>query len=161
VWLFFVCTFIILKLCLIYKKLLIRYVHIINLCYFFVIIRSGDLRYFAVVVLVCLFIFSIVGIGDSMSLISYLNSDCENIEIVDCDEFCQVIKIDKENSSVLLSNLCVEEINKFYIEDRLIVEGYTNKLKKYVVVDGMKMNIQVSISDNVCLVGYPLIKNSF
>jgi len=119
------------------------------------------LRYFAVVVLVCLFIFSIVGIGDSMSLISYLNSDCENIEIVDCDEFCQVIKIDKENSSVLLSNLCVEEINKFYIEDRLIVEGYTNKLKKYVVVDGMKMNIQVSISDNVCLVGYPLIKNSF
>lgn len=47
------------------------------------------------------------------------------------------------------------------LSDRRVLEGYSNKLNSYIVIDGRKVNIQLSIYDDLIVVGYPLIFNSF
>lgn len=56
-------------------------------------------------------------------------------------------------------NICI--VNKFCIDDRLIIEGYSNLIKDYVVINNQKVNVQISIADDIVLLGVPLIKNSF
>jgi hypothetical protein len=56
-------------------------------------------------------------------------------------------------------NVDVSDI--FEVEDRVIVEGYSNMFPYYVVKNNTKSNIQISYTDDVCLVGYPLIEGSF
>jgi hypothetical protein len=56
-------------------------------------------------------------------------------------------------------NVCV--VNQFYINDRLIIEGYSNDITDYVVINNQKINMQISVSDDMCILGVPLIKNSF
>ena len=54
------------------------------------------------------------------------------------------------------------EVNSTYeVSDRLIIEGYTHRLKNYIVIDGRKTNIQMSICEDVILIGSPLINQSF
>ena len=119
------------------------------------------MRYLALVIIVVLSILYGAGVMNSKSLISVAESSCFSFDIVDLSLDNQVIKIDKKEYGNLMSRLHIEEINVFYIEDRLIVEGYSNMLNNFILIDNMRINIQVSISEDVCLVGYPLIKNSF
>lgn len=39
--------------------------------------------------------------------------------------------------------------------------GYTTKFKNYVIVDGEKVNVQISVNNNKIIVGHPLILQGF
>ena len=52
-------------------------------------------------------------------------------------------------------------LSKTVLEDRVIIEGYTNKIKSYFVLNNLKVNIQISIFNGEAIVGSPLIDNSF
>ena len=86
---------------------------------------------------------------------------------VDCVE----ILSDLDNEKLLKIKGCLvddfvefldlQNYSKFTIEDRVVIEGYSNKLNNYIVINNKKINVQISVSQDCCLVGYPLIKNSF
>lgn len=85
---------------------------------------------------------------DSLSIEYKKNSDKEYL-----------ICIDDYNK--ILEKLNVVVLNKFYVEDRLVIEGYTSDINEYVVIDESRVNIQISLSDDCCVLGVPLINNSF
>ena len=55
----------------------------------------------------------------------------------------------------------MEIVNTKTIFDRKIIEGYCPDLNKYMVIDGVRVNIQISYYDNKMIIGYPLIMQSF
>lgn len=73
----------------------------------------------------------------------------------------QVLELDANSLNKLSNFLNLEVVNKNEISDRLIIEGYSNKLKDYIVINGRKVNVQLSISDGKIIMGYPLINGSF
>lgn len=73
----------------------------------------------------------------------------------------QTLELDASSLNKLTSFLNLEVVNKNEISDRVVIEGYSNKLKDYVVINGRKVNIQLSIFDNKIIMGYPLINGSF
>ena len=98
------------------------------------------------------------GNNDSLvNALGCLNSDCDIIVSND-SEIVYLSNVDYEN---IIDTLGLEIHYSGYISDRFIVEGYSNKLNDYIVVDGIKTNVQISVFDNQIIVGYPLIDNSF
>lgn len=74
---------------------------------------------------------------------------------------CVVININNSNYEKLIDVLDLEIINKQYIYDRLIVEGYSHLIGESTCVKGYKCNVQLSIGDSSMIVGSPLIAGSF
>ena len=72
-----------------------------------------------------------------------------------------LVKIDGCNYEEIVKLLNVEVHDCSEIADRVIIEGYTSRFKKYCIVDGLKTNIQMSVNGDEVLIGYPLIKGSF
>lgn len=95
---------------------------------------------------------------DLISMVKKLDVNCEYI--IDGGSN-QLVKINEDNYSKIINNLNVEIVKKYEIEDRLIIEGYTKELNDYKVINNQKINIQMSITENEILIGYPLIYNSF
>jgi len=87
--------------------------------------------------------------------------DISVCEVFEYDKMHFYLKTSNDNYDKFIDFFNVEIINKFCINDRAVVEGYSNKLKNFVVINGRKINIQFSIFDDIMLVGYPLIKKSF
>ena len=83
------------------------------------------------------------------------------VENFEYNDNYQTLELDASSLNKLTSFLNLEVVNKNEISDRVIIEGYSNKLKDYVVVNNMKVNIQMSIDDEKILLGYPLIDASF
>jgi len=76
--------------------------------------------------------------------------------------YSEIVTLDNEvNCDDLLRNLNLEIYSKDIISDRIVIEGYTSKINKYILINGKKTNIQISISDDEFIIGTPLIKNSF
>ena len=119
------------------------------------------MRFFSIIVVVAMMVLFVDFYSSKSSLIYCLNRiDFETCVIENnCDS--QVIKIDKNNCKKLLKNLSVEINKKYELGNRIIIEGYTNKLNDYILINNIKTNLQISIFEDDCLVGYPLIKNSF
>lgn len=95
------------------------------------------------------------------SLVIFAKNWSENITIINDDECEELILINKKYLEDFLSKINLEVYNKINLNDRVVIEGYTSNLRDYVVVNNSKINIQISICDDSCLIGYPLIKNSF
>ncbi len=72
-----------------------------------------------------------------------------------------IIEISNDEVEIFLEKMNVQILNKFEVSDRLIIEGYTNKIANYVLVNNCKINIQLSIADNMVIIGSPLINGSF
>lgn len=66
-----------------------------------------------------------------------------------------------EDFEDVLSKLRCQIIDKKYVSDRLVIEGYSGLIRDFVVINGNKVNIQISVSDNIVLMGCPLINSSF
>lgn len=77
------------------------------------------------------------------------------------NENFQVLELDANSLNKLSNFLNLEIVNENEISDRLIIEGYSNKLKDYIVINGRKVNVQLSISGDKIIMGYPLINGSF
>ena len=115
-------------------------------------------------------IFALVVIFVSI-LIFYFYSSPSAYEIlkaknIDALEF----SIDSENEILIFDKKCLDEIIdslnlEIYlmkeISDRIIIEGYSNKLNDFIIVNNMKVNIQISVDDERIILGYPLIDTSF
>lgn len=112
------------------------------------------------IILILLSVF-LVNFHKNSSLISVASKVCNNYEIIDDNFNGQIVKVDNENLQKIMDELCVEIISKNYVCGRDIIEGYSNVLNDYIVINGRKTNIQISIIDNYILVGYPLINNYF
>lgn len=83
------------------------------------------------------------------------------VENFEYNDNYQTLELDASSLNKLTSFLNLEVVNKNEISDRVIIEGYSNKLRDYVVINGRKVNIQLSIFDNKIIMGYPLINGSF
>ena len=78
-------------------------------------------------------------------------------DIVDLESHCDAQKL----YFALVDKLNLQNCNKFFIEDRYIIEGYSSHINNYIVMNNRKINIQISVSNGVCLIGSPVIKKSF
>ncbi len=90
-------------------------------------------------------------------LIVVAKNSIESFEILDNE----LIEFDDIYLDDFLSNINMDNYKEFFVEDRVIIEGYTASIIDYITVGDKKINIQISISDGKCLVGSPVIKNSF
>lgn len=88
------------------------------------------------------------------NVISCIGIACSN-------DYQGAVGISPNNVDELLNKLDVKVVSKFKVSERLIIEGYTTKIANYIVIDGRKINVQISVSDDVALVGSPLIDGSF
>lgn len=107
---------------------------------------------------VCVFVLGV------LFVINYLSNDCfykEKIVDFSCDWGLTNCEISASNYEMIFNKLNVVIINKRLIEDRLIIEGYSSEIGDSVMVNGVRVNIQVSVCDDKCILGIPLIKNSF
>lgn len=116
-------------------------------------------KIFAFLPLVCLAFLSFN--YSEKSLINVVAEEVNNYVIIESDETYQVLEIDASEIDKILSHLNVEIINKKNVSGRLIIEGFSLALNDYIIINNRKINIQISIDDDSCLIGYPLIKNSF
>ena len=76
-------------------------------------------------------------------------------------EDCVCVSLNSKDLLSLIDVLSIEIVDSFFVEDRFVLEGYSSNLKKSVCVNYRKINIQIMVCGDMCLVGYPLIKNSF
>lgn len=95
------------------------------------------------------------------NLIEYVYKASVSAEVL-VDKFNEkLIKIDVDKLDDFIDGLYLQNYNEFILEDRIIIEGYSNKIIPNIISSNKKINIQISIFDGYCLVGSPLIKNSF
>lgn len=87
----------------------------------------------------------------------------KNIEISDFDNDSdnEILIFEREFLNEIIDGLNLEIYLMREISDRVIIEGYTNKLNNFVVVNNLKINIQIAIDENKITLGYPLIDGSF
>lgn len=116
-------------------------------------------RFFALIII------AVISIG-----MFFLSKTNLNLMIESCgvgvDKFVvcgdsQVVEMNSKAYSKIKNILNLEVVDKNEIAGRTIIEGYSNKLKNYVVINNRKVNIQISICDDKMIVGYPLINGSF
>ena len=113
----------------------------------------------SVIIIVAMVVLYTVSGGNN--LIVYAKSITENMIVLSNEKDEQLISICEENLDDFISKLNIQNCNKFFIEDRCIIEGYSSYINNYIVMNNQKINIQISVSDGVCLIGSPVIKNSF
>lgn len=72
--------------------------------------------------------------------------------------------------SVVVNNISLKKIikilnlnvlKKYYINNDLVVIGYSNKLNHYLISENKKVNIQIKVGQENIIVGYPLIMEGF
>ncbi len=112
-------------------------------------------------VLMC-FLLSVFYFFDTQNtFIVFASNVFDEVEVLVDKNDEKLIEVDASSVDNFIKIIGLKNYSKFALEDRVIIEGYSNKLKDYVVINNHKINIQISITDNLCLIGYPLIKNSF
>ena len=116
-------------------------------------------RFICLLFIIC-FCVLVIDVYKQNSLFSSVCDTSLNIVRFEDGDGCQYLYC---NNSIdeIVDSLNVEVVNCFNISDRVVVEGYINSLSKYSVVDGRKINVQMSAFDGGVLVGYPLINKSF
>ena len=114
------------------------------------------IRVFSVIILLVLFAINTYcndccydNVVNAMSLLSCRQNKYGDYN-VSCDQVDSIIK-----------NLNALVVNKKEVSDRVVIEAYSPLINDYVIVNNIKINIQISIADENCILGIPLIKNSF
>ena len=73
----------------------------------------------------------------------------------------KLIKFDDISIDKIIKIFNIEIVKKFYINDRVVVEGYSDYFDGAKIINSRKVNVQVSFCNEEVLLGSPLIKNSF
>ncbi len=95
------------------------------------------------------------------SLITCACDEIKDVEIL-VDNFNEkLIQVNADNIDDFVAFLNLQNFKKIKLEDRIIMEGYSNRIKGYIVSNNKKINIQISVGKDLCLVGSPLINGSF
>ena len=96
---------------------------------------------------------------DSIDFLSRFDS--LDIVSIDCFENSYTATLENVDYWKLIDLFDVDIYKSSEISGRLVMEGYSSMLKNYCVVDGLKTNMQISVCDDIVVIGYPLIKGSF
>lgn len=91
----------------------------------------------------------------------YVAKNINDYTILNSNKNASTIKVNDSDYDILLKQLSIEKVNEFIAGDSFIIEGYTSLLPKFKVLNGRKVNIQISVNSNYYIVGYPLINGSF
>lgn len=112
-----------------------------------------------------LFFVFLIGIlyvfSSSQNLVLYAKNTTENIRVLNDDFGEELIVISEDYLENFLHGLNLQNKNIFKVEDRIIIEGYSNKIRNSIKINNKKINVQISIFEGECLIGSPFIKNSF
>lgn len=95
------------------------------------------------------------------SLLSVIESSELDYHISVINDDYQLLELSADDYKNVASMLNLEIVNKLELSDRIVIEGYSNKLQNHLTIDNKKINIQISITENLLLVGSPLIYDSF
>ena len=95
------------------------------------------------------------------NLITFAKSVASSVVVLSDDNDSRLVSILDEDLELFVDKLNLQNYSEFYIEDRLIIEGYSSMIDDHIVINNNKINIQISVSDGACLIGSPMIKNSF
>ena len=104
-----------------------------------------------------LIIIILYSISTKSNLVNVLKFD--DFELLNMGD--EIVIYDEIDCDELLNDLMLEVYSNEVISDRIIIEGYSHKIKNYIVIDNRKVNVQISISDDSIIIGSPLISNSF
>ena len=114
---------------------------------------------------VCIFLVLVVLIlyyfSEPNNLIVFAKSNLDNCVILNDEIDEKLIMISQDELDDFLSKINLQNYREFNIEDRLIIEGYSNYINDYIIINNFKVNIQISVSNYKCLIGSPMIKQSF
>ena len=97
--------------------------------------------------------------NSSIDFLTSISQFC--ISSVECFDNNYIVTIQGADYDEVIDLFNVEVCRCNVVSNRLIIEGYTNMLSDYYVVDGVKTNIQMSVFDDLIMIGYPLLKCSF
>lgn len=116
-------------------------------------------RFLALIIIAILFVCVFFLDKTNLNLIIQNSGVCVDKFVV-CGN-SQVLELKSLDYSKVKNILNLEIVESNEIAGRTIIEGYSNKLKNYFVVNNRKVNIQISICDDKMTIGYPLIAGSF
>ena len=112
-------------------------------------------------VLMLVFLMLLFCCGNQNNLINYVSGLSIPAEILVDKNNEKLVKFDSGKINDFIKGLCLQNYNEFILEDRVVIEGYSNKIFSNVSFSKRKINIQISVFDGCCLVGSPIIKTSF
>lgn len=112
-------------------------------------------RYFAIIFIIFLSILIIL--SNERSFESYVSSMGADGEFLNETTYKICGKINDD----FLDKIDINILSKKCLEDRTIIEGYTDKIVGYKVINNCKVNLQISISEDCVILGSPLITGSF
>ena len=108
----------------------------------------------------CVLIFLVIYFNcDSINFLSELNSF--SVESIECFENNYTVTLENVDYQKLIDLFDIDIYKSTEFSGRLVLEGYSSMLNNYCVVEGLKTNVQISVYDNIVVVGFPLIKGSF
>lgn len=112
-------------------------------------------RYFAIIFIIFLSILLIL--SNERSFENYVSSMGVDGEFLNETTY----KICGKINDTFLDKIDINILSKKCLEDRVIIEGYTDKIVGYRVLNNCKVNLQISISEDCVILGSPLITGSF
>ena len=115
-------------------------------------------RFFVIIIFIFLIIFLI---GSGVSSFQDVVCDVCGDAVLGIEDSSIFAIVDKDDLSDLMNVFSFEMVGVVRLEDRIILEGYSSFLENFVVCNGQKINLQIMLNDELCVIGYPLIKNSF
>lgn len=116
-------------------------------------------RICSLIIIIVLFV--LVYCESSSSICTKVSALNYNFEYFSSDE-CELLVVhDVENVENFLSSLNIEIRSRHIVSDRVIIEGFFNNCNKYLIIDGLKTNIQLSFTGDELIIGVPLIMGSF
>ena len=126
---------------------------------FFAEVIVRIVRVVSVLILIAMSI--LLGFDNNKKFIDVVSVNCYDFEIVDLDGDSAVVIVSLHDWDKLKNDLAVESVYVEKVAGREVIECYSSRIKGGVMINGRKVNLQVSINDDKCVIGCPLIKNSF
>lgn len=79
------------------------------------------------------------------------------------DYYNKDLKLNKQQLSLtqIEEQLGLKIVSNIELENRKVITAFTQKLRNFIYLNGEKINIQISLSENEIKIGYPLILGSF
>lgn len=116
-------------------------------------------RLLSVVILLC-FSWLIINTNNYYFQKNILGS-CKEYSVVDCNDNTCVVEMPYSIWIEWSNNLSFDIIDSEIVSGREVLECYIPTLNNCVNINGAKVNMQVSICGDACIVGFPMIANSF
>lgn len=84
----------------------------------------------------------------------------ENAGLINSSDAVQFYT-DQESIEKLLSDIKFEQLTKEEVEDIVILYGYTPYYSSSIFLDGKKINVQIALTDEKVVVGFPIILTGY